>query len=112
MISARLVPVILETKGALPLNLAVKSAQLDPPMVTIVGSSLRLGEVTCVRTEPIDLSHVSKDLETPLPLVVPKGFQVPNADTVKLALHLSSERAAQAEPAAGRQQNATPYKAR
>jgi YbbR domain-containing protein len=96
-VSARLVPVILEAKGALPPTLALRSAQLDPPMVTIVGSSLRLGELTLVRTEELDLRGVSGDIETRLRLVVPKGFQVPNTGTVKLTLRVSGQ------PAAGQQ---------
>jgi YbbR domain-containing protein len=101
-VSARLVPVMLETKGALPPTLALQSAQLDPPMVTIVGSSLRLGELTLVRTEELDLSRVSGDTETHLRLVVPKGFQVPNTGTVKLTLRVSGQ------PEAGRQQDPDP----
>jgi len=89
-ISARLVPVILETKGVLPANLVVESAQLDPPMVTVVGSPLRLGDMTCIRTEQLDLSRVSSSLDTELRLVVPQGFQVPNTETVKLTLAVSS----------------------
>jgi YbbR domain-containing protein len=66
-------------------------------MVTIVGSSLRLGELTLVRTEELDLRGVSGDIETRLRLVVPKGFQVPNTGTVKLTLRVSGQ------PAAGQQ---------
>jgi YbbR domain-containing protein len=93
---------MLETKGALPPTLALQSAQLDPPMVTIVGSSLRLGELTLVRTEELDLSRVSGDTEAHLRLVVPKGFQVPNTGTVKLTLRVSGQ------PEAGRQQDPDP----
>jgi YbbR domain-containing protein len=97
-VSARLVPVILETTGALPPTLAFQSAQLDPPMVTVVGSSLRLSEVTLIRTEPVDLSRASGSIETRLRLVVPQGFQVPNAKTVTLTLRVSHQHAAGQQP--------------
>jgi len=89
MVAARTVPVVLQTRGALPPDVKMISVQLVPPMVTVVGSSLRVNQVKMIRTAILDLSRVVGSFEQDLPLIRPSGIQVPNTETVKVTVQVT-----------------------
>jgi YbbR domain-containing protein len=95
--SARTVPVLLRTTGSLPQGLRIQSVELQPPMVTIVGSPQALEEVTGIATSPLDLKGLEGDVERTLSLVVPAGLNV--VETREVAAKLRVVRAEAEEKA-------------
>jgi len=88
MVAARTVPVVLETEGSPPPGVRARGAQVEPPLVTVMGSGLRLAEVREIHTEPLDLARATASFSTELGLLVPRGVELPNKATVTVRVTL------------------------
>lgn len=101
---AQTVPVLLRTSGSLPQGFRIQSVEIQPPLVTIVGSPEALGQITGIPTSHLDLKGIEADVERKLSLVVPTGLDVVEAREVIVRLRvLRAERGEkpQLEPGAG-----------
>jgi YbbR domain-containing protein len=103
-VAARTVAVVLQTEGALPPGVKLIGAQVEPPMVTVIGSVLSVSRVDEIRTARLDLRGASGSFTRAVPLVVPRGIQVPNTTAVKVTVTLERAEAgplSSAPPSAG-----------
>lgn len=103
-VAARTVAVVLQTEGALPPGVKLIGAQVEPPMVTVIGSVLSVSRVEEIRTARLDLRGASGSFTRAVPLVVPRGIQVPNTTAVKVTVTLERAEAgplSSAPPSAG-----------
>jgi YbbR domain-containing protein len=66
----RIVPVRLRFAGAPPEGYRVTATTIVPESITIVGPESRLGSITEVETDPLDLSTRSAAFETRLSLFI------------------------------------------
>jgi YbbR domain-containing protein len=72
VVSSRTVPVVVQTRGALPENVKLTSVQVEPAMVTIMGPANRVQAVGQIDTEVLTLDRVTKSFTDRLRLVVPE----------------------------------------
>jgi len=72
VVSSRTVPVVVQTRGALPENVKLTSVQVEPAMVTIVGPANRVQAVGQIDTEELVLTGVTRSFTDRLLLVVPQ----------------------------------------
>ncbi|NTW72258.1 MAG: YbbR-like domain-containing protein [Eubacteriaceae bacterium] len=68
------------TQGSLPEGYAIKSITAVPSSVTIGAKSEILGGVTSVKTEPIDISSFTGNVEKTVGLVLPEGVSIINGN--------------------------------
>jgi YbbR domain-containing protein len=89
--SARTVPVVVRTVGALPTGLSLRSVQVTPPVVTIAGAEDEVSEIRSVDTVRFPLDQLTKDTTQELSLVAPKGLQLLRDTEVKVTVRVEQE---------------------
>jgi YbbR domain-containing protein len=57
-----------------------------------------LNEITAIPTEELDLNRVSHSGDIRLRLVVPRSIQVPNTDSVQVAVQIAEQRVTESGP--------------
>lgn len=98
-VAARPVRVVVRTTGVPAPGLKLTSVQVEPRLVTIIGSSSRVGAVSEVETALLDLANASDGVPEELLLRVPAGVDVPNTTTVRVTVSFGRAGAApQAAP--------------
>jgi YbbR domain-containing protein len=89
----KVVPVLLQTQGALPAGITLESVQLEPPMVTVVfPAEQREAEVlTGIKTEILNLTTIQKNTVKDLRLLVPEGFHLTQEPRVRVTIRVKVE---------------------
>jgi len=62
------VPVHLDLKGAPPEGFHLVKAEIKPEVIRIKGAESRVDSITEVSTQPLDISHLEKNLEREVPI--------------------------------------------
>jgi YbbR domain-containing protein len=73
VVGLRLVPIAPVIVGNPAAGYAVAAVDVDPPLITLTGSSGPLNAVSSLSTTLIDLSGASSTLETTVPIIFPSG---------------------------------------
>jgi YbbR domain-containing protein len=90
--SPRTLPVALRTEGALAADLRIVSVQVDPPLVTVLGSPDRVGAVDRVETERLALHQVQGSSTEELKLLAPEGLELLSGASVSVRLDVERAR--------------------
>lgn len=96
--TARVVPVVVQTRGSLSPGLRLVSVQVEPPLLTLVGEAHRLGRVREIRTVPLEMGQVTRSFSKRLQLLVPSGTGVLNSRTVTVTVEVESARSQAGPP--------------
>jgi len=97
--SARTVPVVVRTAGALPAGVTIRSVQVIPPVVTIAGAEDEVSDIRTVETANFPLDRLTTDTTQELPLVAPKGIRLLRDTEVKVTVRVEQAATEMQEPA-------------
>lgn len=86
--SVRTIPVVPRTRGELAPGYAVLSVQLDPPIVTVVGTPARVRPAREILTEPVDLTGADRSFTREVKLATPAGLETPNVSAVRMEVSI------------------------
>jgi YbbR domain-containing protein len=86
---ARPMPIVLQTRGAVPRGFQIIRAELEPAVATVVGAAPATKDVA---TEPVDLSEVRDEVSTWVRLIVPPGATTVRPERVRVTLVVKKTR--------------------
>lgn len=86
---ARLMPIVLQTRGRLPRGYEIAAIEMRPTIATVVGAQPGTKEVY---TDALVLAGVKKDVSTWLPLAVPPGASAVHPDRAYVNLLIRRKR--------------------
>ncbi len=88
VVASQTLPVKVRTRGSLAPGLELVSIQVSPPMVTVLLPASRVGEVTHVDTEEINLPAVGASFTRNLRLAVPEGANLISDPEVRVSVQV------------------------
>ena len=91
VVVSRTLPVVVQTRGALPAGLELASVQVDPAMVTVVLPASHVGDVTQVDTEELSLSGARGSFTRSLRLIVPEGANLMGDPEARVTVKIAQE---------------------
>lgn len=89
----RPLPIVLQTRGAIPRGFQIIRAELEPAVATVVGAAPEAKEVT---TGPVDLSEVRDEVSTWVRLIAPPGATAVHPERVRVTLVVRKTRGGRA----------------
>ncbi len=89
VVVSRTLPVVVRTRGSLPVGLELAAVQVEPAMVTVVLPASRVEEITHVDTEELPLSGARGSFTRDLRLIVPDGVNLMGAPAAKVTVKIA-----------------------
>jgi len=86
--SARTVPVVVRTSGALPAGLRIVAVETEPAVVTIAGPEQTVSAIQGVDTADLPLGRLTIDTVERLRLVLPKDTRLLRETEVKVTVRV------------------------
>ena len=92
MRSSRTIPVAVDILGPPARGYRIGSIAVEPSVVTVVGPSDRLKQITAIHTEDIQAQGANRDREVTVRLRMPEGISALDVPEVKVKIRIVPER--------------------
>jgi YbbR domain-containing protein len=101
LVVSQTLPVRVRTQGSLAAGLELVSVGVEPPMVTVLLPTSRVGEVTHIDTEELPLSAARASFARNLRLALPEGVNLISEPEVRVSVRIAVPAAPSGEAGAG-----------
>lgn len=89
-LSYKTVPVRPTIAGAPDSGFAIEALSVDPPVVTVAGSTQTLGAIEVAQTQQVDVGDASVTFTRQVALLVPEGTSVVGQDSVRVSVRIGA----------------------
>jgi YbbR domain-containing protein len=103
VVSPRTVPVVVKTRGELPVGFGIAAVQVRPALATVLVPASLVNEVALIETEELRLTGARASFSTTLALVPPEGVNVLHDSEVRVTVEVRKIKTADLPPASEEQ---------